>query len=216
DRVNIIGEVDSTGAISNWINSPIYNFRIKGLFVNASGGGGTTYEITFDVVDASVLISENIDYLIEIYRPKVSTPQDVEVYYELPETYTISNGQHSVTSGGIHAIDSFVRSRQMDFPEAGGTGIIPAESLHVSDFYTSNFPQLGRPRSLTDTPASFRYVAEIRYSREWISGSSVNWINRFYPEDVYDSREPMYGASENYGGIQYITNRENRLICLQE
>src|SRR5690606_22314555 len=36
DRVNIIGEVDSTGAISNWINSPIYNFRIKGLFVNAS------------------------------------------------------------------------------------------------------------------------------------------------------------------------------------
>lgn len=220
DRINIIGKVDLYGNVTSWINTPIiYNFSIRNVVDTPIGGDPPTSflkEAIIRVDKNSVFIDIDSDYLVEIYRPKRQSSPEEEVYYELPETYNVVNGRNQDRYGEISAVDCFMRSRYMIFPEASDLGVIPAESFHFSDYYKSDYDNLGRPRTLDDTPSSQRHIAEIRYSREWISGSRVNGINRFYPEDVYDAREPMYGAQETYGGIQYLQDRENRVICVQE
>lgn len=159
--------------------------------------------------------------LIEIYRKKTGVSVEDEIYYEVTPTYQIDESTRTYlqTSGEIKAVDSFFKFRQMEFTldsDPIGYREFWAETFHFSDTIKSDYWNLGRPRSYYDTPEVSHLKSEIRHSREWISGSRVNNIVRFYPEDVYDAREPMYGAQENYGGIQYLQNRENRLICVQE
>lgn len=169
----------------------------------------------------NILTDEVWAMQVEIYRKKEATLEADEVYYEVTPTYQIdeATGTYLQTSGEITHVDSFIKWRRMDFTldsDPIGFREFWAETFHFSDTIKSDYWNLGRPRTYYDTPEPRHFKAEIRHSREWISGSRVNGIVRFYPEDVYDAREPMYGASENYGGIQYLTSRENRLICLQE
>lgn len=215
DRVRIHAKVSTTGGVEEWYNDPVLDYHIDSFFIDTDSTPAT-YDIKISTDGPLSQIDETSDYLIEIYRPIPATSEEAEVYYELPETYAVVNGENSVTSGSVDFVDAYYRLRRMYFLEEADYGYVPVESLHFSDLFESKYGNLGRPRAPYDVPEDSVFDAEIRYSREWISGSRINGIVRFYPEDIYDAREPMYGASETYGGIQYLTNRENRVICLQE
>src|SRR5699024_4545903 len=90
------------------------------------------------------------------------------------------------------------------------------ESFHFSDNYVSNYYSYGRPRTAFDTPENETSSADIVWSQEYNQRTGKNNLNRLFPENTYSSGAPYFGASEDYGGIQYLSSRENRLLCLQE
>lgn len=219
DRVNIVANVDASGDYTNWVSLPVRNCPVLSVEVDAENPSDTRYYMRVgrpagepDVFDPDETV------VLEVYTP--NRESGIGVLYEVSECFHVVSGKHSVVSGRIDGIDSYYKIRRMKDNQSSDpltdTREFFAEDLHFSDMYPSKFGRFGRPRIQADTDTPHPLKTTIRYSREWISGSRINGIVRFYPEDSYDTREPDYGAQENYGGIQYLQNRENRLICVQE
>lgn len=214
DLVTIIGNVTEVGEVENHQKDPSFTLPIKGeefVVDNAD----KTHHILNLTAPATGIKYDNRALLVEIFTPKGE--QDREVFYEVAGPFPVTNGNHSVTSGDITKIDSFIKLVPLIYNDGvpDPTSVAITETFDYSNSKPSRWANLGRPRIEGDVVKG-EFKAEIRYSREWIRGSKINNIIRFYPEDIYDSREPFYGAKENYGGIQYLIDRENRVICVQE
>lgn len=49
-------------------------------------------------------------YLFEIYNPSQEVAEDNQSFFEVGESYKVVNGQHSVTSGRVEGVDTFIRN----------------------------------------------------------------------------------------------------------
>lgn len=164
-----------------------------------------------------------LDIMIEIYTPKQRTATDATgatvlnetVFFETGVSYPVINGQFSVLSGTITAADNYYKTR-----EEGGS-IDPnilytlfVEDPNFSDFYTSNYPNFGRPRSYSDVLETTEQVANLSYSQEYIVGSKINGLTRFYAENIYG--EGPGETSSNYGRVRKMQQINNGLVIIQE
>src|SRR5690606_19127921 len=141
--------------------------------------------------------TEGTDYKLEIYTPKRNTIDDSSVvFWSLPPVYPVVDGEYSQANYDIMEADNYLKVRNGQV----------VEDPSFSDYYPSKYYDFGAPRTYYDTPEGVTYEARIRYSREYIFGSQINGINRFYPESFRD-------YDYTFGKIQYLTSRANRLVC---
>lgn len=225
DLVAVICNVESDNSLSNWQNDPVRVIEISSyeLKVVPDPSDPDNPE-TFHLLKVPRPNTEQTDdeetYLLEIIRPRKSTADSNEskVFYEISKAYPIIGGNHSVTTDTIREIDSFYKVRRMSdsSDEFNPSRTIIVESFNFSDNYVSNYYSFGRPRTPSDTPVNATFIADIVWSQEYNPRTKVSLLNRLYPENTYSSGAPYYGASSDYGGIQYLVSRENRLLCLQE
>lgn len=220
DLVHIISNVDSTSGIrSDWVNNPVRVFDVMSLTPVVLEDDDPLYdaypEHTKWILKTQRPTNDQFDpdepVLLEIYRP-VKSNEDQKIFFEvgLP-MYDVVGGQHSVESGTITKLDSFIKLRRVTLPweELNPNVDVVVESFHFSDNYISNHYSYGRPRSYNDTPEGLWNHGEIRWSDLYVRDTEIKNHSRFYPENVYQ-------VDHTYGGIQKLHNRENRLICLQE
>lgn len=222
DYVNVICNVLDDSTYTNWQDSPVRTLEVLSQRVEVDNTDPndpiTSYLIKVPRPSTEITDPDET-YLIEIIRPRKSMQGDEEkVFYEISEEYPIINGEHSVTSGSIKSIDSYLKVRRMnDTSDTGSPSrTLVVESFHFSDNYVSNYYSFGRPRVKGDVPEAEESIADIVWSQEYNRRTNKNNLNRFYPENTYSASAPYYGASEDYGGIQYLSIRENRMLCLQE
>lgn len=198
-------------------------FNSASIDVEVIGYDPTSYLLKIrksPALDLSVLSGKNL--LIEIYTPKktqVSGDTTVEastnVFYEIGERFTITNGLHDVLSGVITDGDVYYKTRQM-VGAIDPNVLYPllVESPHFSDYYISNFYSYGRPGNEADTPLITQKKASIRYSDIYILGSKINGLTRFFGERIYGEGDGE--SSSSYGAIKKLYQRGNTLICIQE
>lgn len=160
--------------------------------------------------NGSPLIGKEL--LIEIYSPKKGTSaEEAKVYYEVGDVYMVNDdGTHSVTSGSIKAGDAYYKTRENGkASNQNQVHVFKVEDLNFSDFYASNFYSLGRPRSFYDTPEDVYLKASIRFSGTYNKYTDNNGLTRFFKENIVD-------YDEIYGAIQYLEQRDNIVVCIQE
>ncbi len=160
--------------------------------------------------------------LIEIYSPKkrTTTTNDVvtynsNVFYYIGENFTITNGLHDTTTGVITDGDAYFKTRELaKATDLNDLDTFIVEDFHFSDFCTSNYTSYGRSRIMTDELGAVNKSACIRYSGEFLVGSQINGITRFFTERIYG--EGAGETSSNYGAVNKLYQRDNYLICIQE
>ena len=167
--------------------------QIKGL-----ESDGSSWKLSMTI--PSDFTATNGDTIrVEAYTPRRSTiDESSKVFYACTERRPIQNGEYLGGNLNITSGDNYLKTR-INF----------VEDPSFSDYYPSKYYNFGTPRSYYDTPEGVSYESRIRYSREYVFGSQINGINRFYPESFRD-------YDYIHGKIQYLTNRGNRLVCVQE
>lgn len=224
DLVHVISNIDAvTGDKSNFVDSPTRLLDIKGMETIILEDDDPLYDYYPDhtryVITAPRPSSDQFDpdepVLLELIRPKraASSGSDTsEIFYEIGlPLWPVVSGAHSETSGSITEIDAFFKVRVVSMPwdTLNPNVSVVMESFHFSENYMSNYNSFGRPRGYYDTPEGVSSVSEIRWSDTTSEDSATININRFYPESVFK-------VDKGFGGIQYLFNRENRLLVIQE
>lgn len=223
DRVTLCYFTSSGSNI--FFNQPVIDVEVVGFDV-------TSYLLK--VRKSSVLVSalphvsyngvniDGNDILMEIYTPlkRVTTSNGVtsnntQLYFEIGERYPIINGNHSVLNGQITDGGIYYKTREVISSINPSTLLeLVVEDFNFSDFYISNYTSYGRPRSYDDVLETTRKKAVIVYSDEYVLGSKINGLTRFYPERVYGQADGQVSA--NYGAINKLYQRNNDLVCIQE
>lgn len=206
DRARILGTPEIYAGYND-LDVPIKKFEIV-TETNEAEVEETFYYITIEKPTASIPALGN-KQVLELYTPLKNSVDSVSnVFYETGATYLITNGQYQTKTGVIEHVDNFYKTRVMWDSDTTSSEII-VEDPNFSNRYASRWLNTGRVRTYYDTPEGVQYDARIRYSDQYMRGTEVNKLNRFYPENFVD-------YDYIYGLIQYLTIRGNRLVCLQE
>jgi hypothetical protein len=221
DYVQIIGNVSSTSEVTNWQDTPVVMESVKSFEVVTDDSDPDLpiikHILKVEKTSATV-IDEDQAVLIEIVRPKRAGSEE-KVFYEIGQSFPIVGGKHSQVEGTVSFIDSYVKMRRLEDPSGSGATSrdVIVETFYFSDTFKSDISNIGRPRTTFDVPKGVvNRKAEIVWSGTYNSLTGEGELNRFYPENTYRAGAPYFGPTEDYGGIQYLSNRENRLLCLQE
>lgn len=155
---------------------------------------------------------------IRLYSPApINANQTDTVWYEVGERFTITNGNHDTLSGSFTDGGAYYKTRQ--FPDAVQPYSNPpvqvlAYDLNYSDFYLSAYWSKGRPRTFYDVLEQTEQKASIITSQNYILGSRINGLNRFYPANIYGEGNGQTSSSQ--GAIQIMWTRGNVLVIIQE
>ncbi len=156
------------------------------------------------------------DVFIRLYSSKQhNNDTDTTVWFEIGERFTITNGLHDTLSGIITDGDVYYKTRQYSGAvDPNSAYEVLATDFNFSDFYPSAFWSGGRPRTYNDAFETTERKAIIIHSEEFVAGSRVNGLTRFFPENVYGDTGGQ--TSSNYGAIKKLIQVNNELVCLQE
>ena len=102
------------------------------------------------------------------------------MYFEVGEVYDIVNGQHSVTSGYFDCGDVYIRLRtwlQEGF-------LFPVEDKNVSDYYESNYHDIGRVNTVLPDMKRQRYINQMLNGGIYLPNTMVNNLTKV---DALDS-----------------------------
>ena len=157
-----------------------------------------------------------LDVLIEVYTP-YKQPQLVTetVFYETGQVYNIVNGQFQTLNGTITQGDVYFKTRQLQGSvDPNNLYTLLVEDFNYTDYFPSAFTSYGRPRSYNDIVGQTEQIAVMNYSEQYVTGSQVNGLTRFYPENVYGDSGGQ--TSSNYGAIKVLNQVNNELLVVQE
>ena len=146
--------------------------------------------------------------LVEVYRPLkslIDTDSAGKTFYEIGETKAIENGYHkggteigeqdqSATQAAIFYLnggDSYAKLR------VAGNGTYPVYDPNFSDYYDSNFYDIGRVNIVNTEAKQVRLSANLRFSGKYIENTKINELSKVEFND-YDV------LSENDGPINKI------------
>lgn len=149
----------------------------------------------------------NFNVLVEVYRPRKELPDDENdrVFYEVGQKYDINNGAHSVLSGVIDSGDAYLRKIS-----SSTMGVsYPIESLSFSNYYDSEYCDIGRPVVVDKNANRKRYKSDLRFGGKYIQSTQINDICKFLVED-YET------LSDKFGAITVLKERGFTLKVLQE
>lgn len=220
DRCTLHYWIDDLGN-KNYFNNPCIDLTVLGYdagtyLVKVENSSALSYSGGNVLYNGVQINARNI--FMRLYSPAPVLSDDKEtVWYEIGERFTITNGVHDTLSGFITDGGAYYKTRQ--FPDAVKPYANPpvnvlATDLNYSDFYTSAFWSKGRPRTYYDEIENTERNANIITSQQYISGSRVNGLNRFYPANVYGDGSGQISPSA--GAIQVMWQRGNILVVGQE
>lgn len=168
-------------------------------------------------------------HLLEIYTPAQTVENDLNVYYEIGERYAIytdANGnrshagksQNQVIGSGeqpakikITEGDYYFRQRRLT---TGASGIFTdadpyaCMDANFSDAYLSALHNEGRPLVIDDSIKEQYYPGLFRHSLQYIQGTYVNELSRFYPDNFEE-------ADISFGDVLNLKMRENFIRVFQ-
>lgn len=167
---------------------------------------------------------QGLDILLEIWTPKLRTQTDATgattlnetVFFETGQYFPIVNGQFSTLQGTINAADVYFQVVGIPSSQQPNTTQynVLVENFNFSPYYPSAFPNFGRPRSYSDTLEITEQVANMPYSENYIVGSKINGLTRFFAANLYG--EGPGQTSSNFGRIRKMQQINNELLIIQE
>lgn len=195
--------------------------------------GGSPIDGTFIKMRNSAAINTalvNYEYLVEIYSP--SQISDKIVFYEFGEHWSILNPGTATRAHEGHVDqdvltntpatlnydhnygDVYMRQRiRMTAIDSAGTDhnydYIPLQDMNYEDAYASAVNDNGRPLVVVDESKRTFYPTMVRFSGQYLQGTTINQTNIFYPDnfDEYD---------RNFGAIKRLRARDRSLRVFQE
>jgi hypothetical protein len=220
DRCTLHYWIDGSGNI-NYFNQPCIDLTVLGFdagtnLVKVENSSALTFSGGHTLYNGNQIDARNIFLRLYSPAPQVSA-QSQTTWYEIGERITITNGLFDKLAGVIIDGGAYYKTRQ--FPD----GVLPyakppisvlATDLNYSDFYVSNFWSKGMARTFYDQLEQTERKANIITSQKYITGSRVNGLNRFYPENVYGDGDGQCSSSQ--GAIQAMWQRGNVLVVMQE
>lgn len=220
DRCTLHYWIDGSGNI-NYFNQPCIDLPVLGydagtdtLKVEMSAaltfsGGNLLY-------NGQQINARNI--FMRLYSPQPKQTSETQtVWYEIGDRYTITNGLHDSLSLTIKDGGVYFKTRQ--FPDAVQPYSQPpknvlATDLNYSDFYTSPYWSKGRVATFYDVLEQAEQKASTITSQNYVIGSRVNGLNRFYPANIYGELDGQ--TSSSFGAIIAMWQRGDVLILIQE
>lgn len=113
--------------------------------------------------------------LFEIYTPKLQT--DTAAYFEIHTVITISNGTYDQTVIPINTGDTYRRTRIV--PVDTGVAVNFIEDQEISDFYPSQFQDIGRISFSNPNFKEIQRVDVIRFSGKFYEDTKINNLSSF-------------------------------------
>jgi len=83
------------------------------------------------------------------------------------------------------------------------------ESFDITEFYDSNFAQIGRPTAILNQGEAQR-EATLMYSEFYVPNSDINNLNRVYPDVNFEE------YNKSFGSIVYLHNEDDHLLMIQK
>lgn len=215
DRCTLHYYIDGSGN-NVYINNPCVNLSVFGY-----DGGNYIVKVEKPATfDTSILIGQNV--FLRLYSPApqtqtASATQNSTVWFEIGERFTITNGLHDTLKGIIVDGGAYYKTRQYDdalLPYANPPHEVLATDFNYSDFYASEFSSFGRPRSYYDVLEKTEQQASIITSQNYVLGSKVNGLTRFYPANIYGDGNGQTSSSQ--GAIQIMWQRGDILVIIQQ
>jgi len=221
DKVIFTRFINGVGATTKWVDNPIVETDIIDFTIDVPEDEPNTTKYFLKVRKTAVLDEYSVyminsDVELEIYTPKDTSTDSGEnaIFYEIGDTYNIVDGQHSFQEILIQTGDSYFRGRGYMGTFSDDIMVIDVADPNFSDNYKSNYWSKGTPRTYYDQQGKVRRKGSIRYSDEYVIGSKINGISRFYPERIYG--EAGGETTSKYGHIRKMIMRDNHLVAIQE
>lgn len=223
DRIRILKRITSTATVLN-----SYDFDIIGIVTDpVSLPTGDYIKIkTSTLMSAYGFGTTTNKYLIELYSPAQVVEANLNVYYEMAQrfdVYSDSNGNRSHKGNirnqiqgtgaqsaqiGLTDGDYYLRERKLTTGASGTLTTYTCMDMNFSDSWLSAVSNTGRPLVIDDNIKKQYYPALMRHSLQYIQGTSINLLSRFYPENFED-------ADISYGDILRMKTRENFIRVFQ-
>ena len=213
DRVRVLSKV--TGTSPGVLNS--YEFEILGIVEKTSAD----YIKVRKASNLPSLATTSDTFLIEIYAPAKVIDTNLNVYYEIGKRFPIYVDKNNFRSHGgqeqaqvqgtdeqpakitITSGDYYYRKRTLK----NVTDFFTMDA-NFSDYWQSAVWSQGRPLVIDDSIKKQYYPGLIRHSLQYIQGTNVNRMNRFYPENFEE-------ADASYGDVLNMKTRENFIRVFQ-
>lgn len=203
DRIRFIKNTGTGVFLTSYLDLEVYSFN-----------SGTS---TITIQNDSALSDIAQGYLFEIYTPQKTITE--KFYYEIGECYEIgdaglstryhkgnSQNQSSTQPAKIlmeNQGDVYFRKREYGALE------VYLEDPHYSDFFTSNYYNIGRPNVYDSGASEQRRMATVWYSQPFIPDTNINGLGSFF-----DTNFEEYDKS--YDSIQYMIQQGSDLLIFQE
>jgi hypothetical protein len=175
--------------------SPVLDFEVIGVVEYDPGSGAQTYIKTLSYAGT---ITPNYDdnVVFMVYRPAQKTTESQQVYFEFGETYETVEidgvwyhlGQTAFVNPtwNFRDGDSYIRIR----PGTGDEYLILDPNF--SEYEPSALDSNGRAFIVDENAAETYNPTLVRFSEAYQSGTNINGLNRFYPEN-FDEYDKAYG-----------------------
>lgn len=204
----------------NYFNMPCIDLAVLGCDAG-------TYVVKLEKSSALTYANNHIYYnglqidgfnvFMRLYSPApIITTQDATAWYEIGERATITNGLYDKTSFTINDGGAYFKTRQFadaPLPYTNPPVQVLATDLNYSDFYASPYWSKGRVRTYYDVKEQSEQKASIITSQSYISGSRLNGLTRFYPQNIYGEGDGQCSSSK--GRIEILWQRGGQLVIIQ-
>lgn len=158
--------------------------------------------------DSVYLVVENLDTLpkleggtlVEVYTPKLNI--ETEAFYEIHKCIEITGGAYSTPTFALDTGDSYLRTRIV--PVENGVAVNQIQSSSISDFYVSDFQDIGRVSFPNPDFKEIRRTNAIRFSGKFYEDTKINNLSSF--ELLNIEQTPKFMGAIN---AMEVTNDDN-------
>jgi hypothetical protein len=143
-------------------------------------------------------------FLIRITPDTGGTWTDTDLSLSADATYETNDKCMALFADG----DAYFRTRKLE-NSSSVVETVNVESYQVSDFKESYQAFIGRPTAIIDQQEEQR-IATLMYSERYIPNTSINNINRVFPDVNFEE------YNKTFGSIVHLHNEGDSLTMLQE
>jgi len=210
DRIRFITKTKTDFSVTSGLGDILgYYLDLEIIGYQLDSSGKNTDIIFVPYFDTAKYPDIGENTLFEIYTPNKGTMDSI--YYEFGDAYDIltdANGARyhdgpvkqvitagvstTPASGIFESGDTYITPTLFDKSLASSTAtkvVVPIESMNMSNFYVSNFYDIGRP-SVADDAFKVRKSMLIRASNAYFENTQINGLSEFYADkDLYVSAD---------------------------
>lgn len=230
DRVRFISNRAASTYYTDDLEIYDYDDTVGAIVIRKDELGTTLFNL-FDSGNENGSSDANVaGLLMELYTPALTNEDDL--FYEIGESQPITGGFHvgnrQTQTGSVSAIqyvdsgDVYFKPRGYVYDARPVSGLIDTyyvEDKNFSDFYASEFTDIGRPNLVSKAESTeerksglignSRRISVIRYSQPFVPETNINGTGTFYDLDFKE-------YDKNFQSIQYLHSEGDRMIVMQE
>lgn len=199
DRMRLLKKV-SDGTVYD----QTYDAEIMGYVTNPKISGvdvvGTFVKIKKVAPFATIDWTSN-NYIIQLYSPTQNVPVAEQAFFEFGQTYSILDaGLPTRSHQGMTADQNYATGTKAKFDFTEGDAYFRQRKIYLTDTTTASFYVQdssfvdsfacrvssvgGRPFVVNAKPGEKRFTTLVRFSEAYQAGTSINGLNKFYPENM--------------------------------